>query len=52
MVALAWRVYAGRDGQQADEAAKRLFAYSILYLFILFAVLLAERFGRPRGWAA
>jgi heme O synthase-like polyprenyltransferase len=27
----------------SDRTAKRLFAFSILYLFVLFAVLLAER---------
>jgi heme o synthase len=42
MVALAWRVWTERQGDRAVEAAKRLFAYSILYLFVLFAVLLAE----------
>jgi protoheme IX farnesyltransferase len=36
MVALAWRL---RDG---GREAKALFAYSILYLFILFAVLLVD----------
>ena len=29
-------------GAAADKAAKHLFAFSILYLFLLFAVLLAE----------
>jgi protoheme IX farnesyltransferase len=42
MIALAWRLL------RADEfcsyaAAKRLFAYSILYLFVLFAALLVDR---------
>jgi len=36
----SWRVREGRDG---DAAAKRLFTFSILYLFALFGVLLAER---------
>ena len=31
-----------RQGERADEAAKQLFAFSILYLFVLFAVLLVE----------
>jgi protoheme IX farnesyltransferase len=31
------------DGRQADYAARRLFAFSILYLFGLFATLLLER---------
>jgi protoheme IX farnesyltransferase len=42
MVALALRVRAEGAGARADQAAKRLFAYSILYLFVLFAVLLVE----------
>jgi protoheme IX farnesyltransferase len=40
MVALAWRVRNARDG--AGLAERRLFGFSILYLFVLFAVLLAE----------
>lgn len=36
---MAWRVYREKVG---TRAAKRLFAFSILYLFLLFAVLLAE----------
>jgi protoheme IX farnesyltransferase len=43
MLALAWQVYAERH--PADKASKQLFAFSILYLFLLFAVLLVER-----GW--
>jgi protoheme IX farnesyltransferase len=35
-----WRV---RDGREADAVAKRLFLFSILHLFLLFAVLLVER---------
>jgi protoheme IX farnesyltransferase len=42
MVALALRVRAAGSGAGADRAAKQLFAYSILYLFVLFAVLLIE----------
>ena len=37
-VALAWRVRNDRDG--SGIAAKRLFGFSILYLFVLFAMLL------------
>ncbi|MBX9773127.1 MAG: heme o synthase [Xanthobacteraceae bacterium] len=43
MVALAWRVWTATDGPRATSAARRMFAYSILYLFALFAVLLIER---------
>ncbi|HYF55457.1 MAG TPA: heme o synthase [Salinarimonas sp.] len=42
MAALAWRVYRVREGDEAMKAAQQLFAFSILYLFLLFAVLLAE----------
>jgi protoheme IX farnesyltransferase len=51
MLALAWRLYRNGTGPTGEQAAKRLFAFSILYLFLLFAVLLLERgldgfFGR------
>jgi protoheme IX farnesyltransferase len=42
MVAFALRVKAQREGDAAEQAARHLFAFSILYLFLLFAVLLAE----------
>ena len=42
-LALAWRVYRDREGEAAERAARRLFGFSILYLFLLFAALLAER---------
>jgi protoheme IX farnesyltransferase len=42
MVGLAWRVRSERDGPRANRAALQLFAFSILYLFVLFAVLLIE----------
>jgi len=48
-MALAINVYHTRDGRDADRAAKQLFAFSILYLFLLFAVLLLER-GLARLW--
>jgi protoheme IX farnesyltransferase len=47
MVALALRIYVERDGAGAERAAKRMFAFSILYLFALFAILLIES-----GWGA
>jgi len=39
----AWRVYRVRHGRMADREAKRLFVFSIFYLFALFAVLLVEQ---------
>jgi heme o synthase len=42
MVALAWRLWAEGAGRRAAQFAKRLFGFSILYLFVLFAVLLIE----------
>lgn len=42
MLALAVKVYRLRTGAAADKAAMQLFGYSILYLMLLFAVLLAE----------
>jgi protoheme IX farnesyltransferase len=42
-LALAWRVFRERVGAAAERSARRLFAFSILYLFLLFAALLAER---------
>jgi heme o synthase len=42
MIALASRIIALGDGDGAVPAAKRLFGVSILYLFVLFAVLLVD----------
>lgn len=42
MLALAVNVYRRRTGDAAVRAAKQLFGFSILYLFVLFATLLAE----------
>jgi len=42
MVMFAWRVCKQREGQRTNRAAHQLFAFSILYLFILFAVLLID----------
>ena len=53
MLHLAIRCYRLRTGPEADTAARHLFGFSILYLFLLFAVLLAEH-GLPSaarfGW--
>ena len=43
MLVLAWKVF--RESRPADRACRHLFAFSILYLFLLFASLLVER-----GW--
>ena len=49
-VVLAIDCYRQREGEVADRAAKRLFAYSVLYLFLLFTVLLVEQgFGIDGG---
>jgi heme o synthase len=42
MLHLAWRVYRDRSGPRAASAAKRLFAFSLLYVFALFAALAAD----------
>lgn len=39
MIALSWRLWRA----PSDQTAKHLFGFSILYLFVLFAVLLAEQ---------
>jgi protoheme IX farnesyltransferase len=39
---LAFKVWRIREGREADYAAKQLFGFSILYLFLLFAVILGE----------
>jgi protoheme IX farnesyltransferase len=49
-VVMALDCYRQRAGEAADRAAKNLFAYSVLYLFLLFAVLLVEQgFGIDGG---
>jgi heme o synthase len=44
MIALAWRVH-GQRGAAGERPAKHLFAFSILYLVVLFAALLVEALG-------
>jgi protoheme IX farnesyltransferase len=39
----AWQVYRRREGAAADRACKKLFGFSILWLFLVFAAILAER---------
>jgi protoheme IX farnesyltransferase len=51
MLVLAWRVFTRREGPAATRAAQHLFAFSILYLCLLFATLLAEHaFGLGKGF--
>ncbi|MFL5211607.1 MAG: heme o synthase, partial [Microvirga sp.] len=55
MLALALKVYRVREGEPAMRAAQQLFGFSILYLFLLFAALLAEHglgLLRPLGLPA
>jgi heme o synthase len=48
MARLALRLYRFGDTAAGDRAAKKLFGFSILYLFLLFAVLLVDdRLGAP-----
>ena len=42
-VMFAYACYTERVGPGAERAAKNLFAYSVLYLFLLFAALLVEQ---------
>ena len=53
-VALLWvaaRVYVDRDGANANKTAMRLFAFTILYLFVLFGIIVIERgFGLSALW--
>jgi protoheme IX farnesyltransferase len=51
MLALALRVWRPGSAERAlHTAGKRLFGFSILYLFILFAALLADQGLRGIGW--
>jgi heme o synthase len=53
MLALAVNVYRFRQGSQALRATRKLFAFSIFYLFALFATLLVEVVARaiaPTIW--
>jgi protoheme IX farnesyltransferase len=51
-VALAWQVFRMPAEDAAMRPARRLFAYSMLYLFLLFAILLAERGFTAAGLGA
>ena len=44
----AWRVFSIREGAEAEAACKKLFGFSTLWLFIVFALILLERaLGMP-----
>jgi len=43
---LLWRSHAGEGVPGADGAARRMFGFSIFYLFSLFAALLIESLAR------
>jgi len=45
------QTYRIREGAQADKTARKLFSFSILHLFLIFAVLLVEQgLGLGAGW--
>ena len=49
-VVMAYECYRRREEEAAERAAKNLFGYSVLYLFLLFAVILVEQgFGIGGG---
>lgn len=50
MIVLNWRVLQVTEGEPARKTAMSLFGFSILYLFLLFTVLLAEH-GLGLMWA-
>jgi protoheme IX farnesyltransferase len=50
MLHLAWRVYRDRAGNAAASAARKLFAFSLLYVFVLFAALLADNLLARLGY--
>ena len=50
MLALAIKIYRVGDGEGANKVAMQMFGFSILYLLLLFAVMLAEQsFGFGAG---
>jgi heme o synthase len=46
---LAWQVYRMDASDRAMRPARRLFTFSLLYLFLLYVVLLAEAVLRTAG---
>jgi protoheme IX farnesyltransferase len=39
----AWRVFRVREGAEAEHACRKLFSFSILWLFLIFAAIMAEK---------
>ncbi len=51
LLGFAWRVFRVREGAQANKVAMRLFAFTILYLFVLFGFIVIEQtFGLTSRW--
>ena len=50
MVALGWRIWTAPEGDAGRRPARQLFAFSIIYLFVLFAVRFAEALLVSRGF--
>ena len=48
----AFRVYRRRDGEAADRACKKLFGFSIIWLFLVFGLILVERVSGIAPFAA
>lgn len=45
----AWKIYAAKSDKALGEAPKKLFKFSILYLFVMFSALLVEwAIGLPK----
>ncbi len=52
MLWLAYAVWQDKEGRDKDRAAKKLFGYSILHLFLLFGVMVVEHgILRPLGFS-
>ena len=51
LVVMAARVYRIREGAAANKAAMQMFAFSIVYLFTLVALLIVERIAPAIGRA-
>jgi heme o synthase len=52
LIVLAWRLFRTREDVPMRRAARRLFTYSLSYLFVVFLALLTDRFSAVVGWTA